>query len=55
MRDYEVMMLRKACEELALRVVFLSSRLDDAELRIEQLRSILYSQPVESQPVAPSP
>ena len=45
MRDYEVLMLRKACEELALRVVILSSRLDDAELRIEQLRSLVCSPP----------
>ena len=45
MRDYEVLMLRKACEELALRVVIFSSRLDDAELRIEQLRALVCSQP----------
>lgn len=45
MLDYEVLMLRKACEELALRVVILSSRLDDAELRIEQLRSLVCSPP----------
>lgn len=43
MHDYEVLMLRKACEELALRVVILSSRLDDAELRVEQLRSLVCS------------
>ena len=45
MHDYEVLMLRKACEELALRVVILSSRLDDAEVRIEQLRSLVCSPP----------
>ena len=45
MGNYEVLMLRKACEELALQVVILSSRLDDAELRVEQLRSLVYSQP----------
>ena len=45
MHDYEFLMLRKACEELALRVVILSSRLDDAEMRVEQLRSLVYSQP----------
>lgn len=45
MFQYEVLMLRKACEELALKVVILSSRLDDAELRIEQLRSLVCSPP----------
>lgn len=45
MGNYEVLMLRKACEELALQVVILSSRLDDAEVRIEQLRAALYSAP----------
>ena len=45
MREYEVLMLRKACEELALKVVFLSSRLDDAEVRIDQLRALVCSQP----------
>ena len=45
MHDYEVLMLRKACEELALKVVILSSRLDDAELRIEQLRALVCSPP----------
>ena len=49
MQEYEFMMLRKACEELALRVVILSSRLDDAELRIEQLRSLVCS-PLPSTP-----
>ena len=43
--NYETLMLRKACEELALKVVLLSSRLDDAEVRIEQLRAALYSAP----------
>ena len=46
--NYETLMLRKACEELALRVVFLSSRLDDAEVRIEQLRAALYSAPSDT-------
>lgn len=45
MDSYEVLMLRKACEELALKVVILSSRLDDAEVRIEQLRSLVCSPP----------
>lgn len=45
MHDYEVLMLRKACEELALKVVILSSRLDDAEVRIEQLRLLVCSPP----------
>lgn len=45
MHDYEFLMLRKACEELALRVVILSSRLDDAEMRVEQLRALVYSPP----------
>lgn len=43
--EYETLMLRKACEELALKVVILSSRLDDAETRIEQLRAAVYSAP----------
>lgn len=43
--SYETLMLRKACEELSLQVVILSSRLDDAEVRIEQLRAALYSAP----------
>ena len=43
--NYEVLLLKKACEELALKVVILSSRLDDAEIRIEQLRAALYSAP----------
>lgn len=45
MHDFEVLMLRKACEELALRVVILSSRLDDAEVRIDQLRALVCSPP----------
>lgn len=45
MRDYEVLMLKKACEELALSVVILSSRLDDAEVCIGQLRSLVCSPP----------
>ena len=45
MHDFEILMLRKACEELALKVVILSSRLDDAEVRIEQLRSLVCSPP----------
>ena len=55
MRDYEVLLLRKACEELSLRVVILSSRLDDAELRIEQLRAALYSAPSESGELSSTP
>lgn len=45
MVSFESLMLRKACEELSLQVVILSSRLDDAEVRIEQLRAALYSAP----------
>ncbi len=45
MVEFEVLMLRKACEELALKVVILSSRLDDAEVRLEQLRTLVCSPP----------
>lgn len=52
---FETLMLRKACEELALKVVILSSRLDDAEIRIEQLRAALYSAPSDPGELAENP
>ena len=67
MLEYEVTILRRACEELALKNVILSSRLDDLEARFEPLRAMVFnachevakftgnpeSDPVD--PVPPSP
>ena len=41
--DYETLMLRKACEELALKCVILGSRLDDVEARLEHVRSMAFN------------
>lgn len=41
--DYEVLMLRKACEEIALKNVMLSMRLDDLEARFEHVRAMAFN------------
>ena len=41
--EYELLMLRKACEEMALKNVILSSRLDDLEARFEHVRMMAYN------------
>lgn len=46
--DYEVVMLRKACEELALKCVILSSRLDDMDVRLEHVRRMAFNAAFEA-------
>ena len=41
--EYEVLMLRKACEEFALKNVILSARLDDLEARFEHVRMMAFN------------
>lgn len=43
MNEYEVTVLRRACEELALKCVILSSRLDDLESRFEHTRQMAFN------------
>lgn len=43
MVDYETLMLRKACEELALKCVILGSRLDDVEASMEHVRRMAFN------------
>ena len=42
MNDYEVLLLKKACEEMALKNIILSSRLDDLESRFEHVRQMAF-------------
>lgn len=41
--DYEVLQLKKACEEMALKNIILSSRLDDLEARFEHVRMLAFN------------
>lgn len=38
--DYQVLLLKKACEELALKVVILSARLDDMSVEVEHAKKL---------------
>lgn len=46
--EYETLMLRKACEELALKCVILGSRLDDVEARLEHVRRMAFNAAFEA-------
>lgn len=64
MLEYEVSILRKACEEMALKNIILSSRIDDLEARFEHVRAMAFNAALEvsklvdnpdSESVSPSP